>query len=254
MINDAGLSRNGGWKWANPHRKFVLSPEDLADDWTMCERCFYRRIRLGIPLPAANDGLASSLANMMSRHFAGRHTDAMGPDVPRGFYYATGHEYQSMPQVVPGHKWHLVIKGSMHGAIACQDGTYAVCLMRAGTPPPEDVPVLWRQLMAYARCLDNSIVDNYDGKRLTRLGLLIFEPRLFVMRCLDGRPINSFVGGELQWLEVKRDDLAFDKFLGEVLDVLESPESPEAGPNCEYCKFLGSVGGRGYEQGGYYGR
>ena len=43
--------------------------------------------------------------------------------------------------------------------------------------------------------------------------------------------------GNVSWTEVKRDDIAFKKFLGDVPDILDLPEPPPHSSECGWCKY-----------------
>jgi hypothetical protein len=71
--------------------------------------------------------------------------------------------------------------------------------------------------------------------KISRLGLLVFEPKSFSYPG-DQESIGS-LSGPVSWVEVPRDDAAFLRFLGKVLDVLEQPTPPAAAQGCQWCNY-----------------
>ena len=48
--------------------------------------------------------------------------------------------------------------------------------------------------------------------------------------------------GKVKWIELPRDDAAFQAFLGEILALLEGPMPPPA-PECDWCQYVRTLGG-----------
>ena len=65
----------------------------------------------------------------------------------------------------------------------------------------------------------------------------MFEPGIFVDRQASG---TSGMAGDMTWIEIVRDNGAFLRFLGDVLDVLEQPDVPGGNPGCERCIYRDS--------------
>jgi hypothetical protein len=63
-------------------------------------------------------------------------------------------------------------------------------------------------------------------------GFLCFSPDEFEASGTKGALL-----GDLEWIEIPRDDEAFQAYLTEVLSVLELPEPPPASPDCAWCSW-----------------
>ena len=46
---------------------------------------------------------------------------------------------------------------------------------------------------------------------------------------------------EIQWVDIKKDEQGFVKFLEGVLAVLDSPELPEPARDCKWCNYYAKL-------------
>jgi hypothetical protein len=126
------------------------------------------------------------------------------------------------------------VRGKFDNAIRFDDGTYGINDCKTSTRNEEHISIYSRQLHAYAYAVENPAPDYISLKPVSRLGLLVFEPGIFVHREATGR---SGLAGDMTWIEIVRDEAAFLRFLGDVLEVLEQRDIPGGSPGCEWCIY-----------------
>lgn len=169
----------------------------------------------------------------MKRHFAGRRANEVVPALPPGVFRFDDNWVESLPIRLPGHASTCFIRGKLDSVIAFDDRTYAVVDFKTSEQKAGNVTLYARQLHAYARALENAAPGRTALKPVRRLGLLVFEPSAFSA----AREGAALLSGSIAWMEIPRDDAAFDKFLGEVLSLLELAVPPPGMPGCEWCGY-----------------
>ena len=92
-----------------------------------------------------------------------------------------------------------------------------------------------RQLHAYAWALERAAPEAVGLAPITRMGLL----------CLEPSALLSFAQGDAAtvelrpvWVEVRRDDERFERFLRRVVEVLARPHPPRPASGCSCCTYL----------------
>lgn len=98
----------------------------------------------------------------------------------------------------------------------------------------EDIQLYSRQLHAYAFCLENPAPGALRLAPIERLGLLVFEPDLFLNVC----SLRGALSGLFSWIEIRRDHRSFLDFLGRVVTLLDRPSVPEPALDCPWCRYL----------------
>ena len=93
-----------------------------------------------------------------------------------------------------------------------------------------------RQLHAYAYALENAARGQFSCRPVSKLGLLVFEPDLFVATQNAAASLN----GKLTWIEIQRDERTFLEFISSVLFILEQPSPPLSQGTCEWCGYRNS--------------
>jgi len=93
-----------------------------------------------------------------------------------------------------------------------------------------------RQLHAYAYALENPAPDaELKLSPITKMGLLYFHPTSVSPKSNDMLSYDA----KIQWIEIKKDVPGFIEFIGEVLNVLESPTPPKHSPGtCQWCDYF----------------
>ncbi len=102
-------------------------------------------------------------------------------------------------------------------------GTTGVVDFKTTIPKPDHIATYGRQLHAYAMALEHP--SSGRPEEVSSLGLLCYLPDSY--EAADGR---AGLYGDLQWIEVPRDDLNFANFLEEVGATLSQPEPPPPAP------------------------
>jgi hypothetical protein len=138
---------------------------------------------------------------------------------------------------VPGHTAAVTLRGRIDTGLRFDDGSGGICDFKTSSPKSPHIALYSRQLHAYALCLENATSGKLAMKRVSRLGLLVFEPLQFKQRPDDGNEIRAFFGGALKWIDIARNDNLFFSFLAEVVSVLETPQPPCRSANCPYCAY-----------------
>jgi hypothetical protein len=117
--------------------------------------------------------------------------------------------------------------------IRFDDDTYGVIDFKTSSVKPTSKFLYARQLHAYAYALEHPAERKFALSPVSRLGLLVYEPE----RMTHEAGSRAQLEGSLKWLEIARDDRAFLKFLGEILDVLNADAPPDSGEGCGWCEY-----------------
>ena len=131
-----------------------------------------------------------------------------------------------------------------------EDGTFGVIDFKTSSPSSNS-KLYARQLHAYAMAVENPSAGSelIQGK-VTDLGLVVYSPNAFHTPRQDDGNIAAALLGELNYIQIKKDEDAFVDFLGEIVDVLSLPQAPPPPPpnsktawsgnktSCPYCQFL----------------
>jgi hypothetical protein len=164
----------------------------------------------------------------MKDFYLGERAEAAAPRMPEGVIGGGDRWVKSAPVLVPGSSRTCVIRGRVDVLVDCDDGTTGVVDFKTTVPRPDHLATYGRQLHAYAMALEHP--SSGRPVQVSSLGLLCFLPDTY--EALEGR---AGLTGELQWIEVPRDDLAFAGFLEEVASVLGCDGPPAPAPGCPWC-------------------
>jgi len=216
-------------------RCFKLSPSDFAFLWKECRRCFWLKVVAGFdrarqPMPSIFNAIDAA----MKERFEGRRVEEAETALMGGVFRFADRWVVSAPIEFPGREDTCFLRGKVDSVVDFDDGSYGIIDFKTSAVRPQNLAVYSRQLHAYALGLERPSPDGLHLHPVRRLGLMVFEPQSF-----DGDgPGLAALKGKLAWNELPRDDEAFMKFLGEVMDVLALPELPEPGPSCDWCRYL----------------
>ena len=108
---------------------------------------------------------------------------------------------------------------------------------KIGNPSTESAYLYGRQLHAYAYALEHPGSSELALSPVTKLGLLYFYPSNINQQSIEWLNYKA----DITWIEIRKDEEGFLKFISEVLDVLELPEAPEHSPNCQWCGYLSGL-------------
>ncbi len=211
-----------------------LSPSDLTFLWDECKRCFYLKYVHGINRPAAPfPAIFGTIDKLMKDYFQDRQSADLYAALPAGRVRFGERWVESLPVVISGHTRQCYLKGKFDTIIAFEDGSYGVVDFKTTEPRPQHAQFYARQLHAYTYALEHAAAGQFSLFPVSKLGLLIVSPRTMEINA-SGQIAYL---GSMTWMEVPRDDAAFESFLGEVLGELELPEPPAAGEKCVYCQY-----------------
>src|SRR2546427_1474545 len=152
---------------SQPPCTFRLSPSDFAFLWEECKRCFYLKIVKGFRRPSSPmPKIFTNIDLQMKQCFAGKRTAQVVPALPGGVFEYSEKWVQSGPIVVPGHAAQCVIRGKFDNAIKFDEGGYGIDDFKTSARNEEHV----------------AAPGHLSLKPVSRLGLLVFEPCIFVHR------------------------------------------------------------------------
>ena len=213
---------------------YKLSPSDLTFLYEGCKRCFYLKtingiIQPSIPLPS----IFSRIASLLKNHYHGKHTSELHVALPPGFV-SYGEQYVKSTTIQsPNHNATCYINGRFDIVLSFDDGSYGVIDFKTSNPSKDSANMYSRQLHAYAYALEHPAPGKLSLSPVTKLGLLYFYPDNISQTSID----RLNYGAEVVWIEIEKDEQGFLEFIGEVLDILESPKAPEPCPTCKWCEY-----------------
>ncbi len=217
-----------------PSRDWKLSPSDFAFLWQECKRCFYLKVVSGFPRPRSiMPKIFTSIDSQMKTYFGGKRAAEVVPALHGGTLELGEKWVESRPIAVPGRSSRCFLRGRLDTLVRFDDGTYGLVDFKTADRNPEHLALYSRQLHAYAWALENAASGKLALSPVTRLGLLVFEPKMFSQRS----ECKAELAGALSWLEISRDDDAFRSFLAEVLAVLDQASPPAGAPDCPWCRY-----------------
>jgi hypothetical protein len=218
-------------------KSWKLSPSDFAFLWEECRRCFYLKAVRDFYRPRPiMPKIFTLIDSHMKNFYSGKRIHEIAERIPPGVVKLSENWVTSQPIVVSGRLSTCFVKGKFDTVVRFDDGTYGVIDFKTSQRKSDHVPLYSRQLHAYATALENPAPGALRLAPVTRLGLLIFEPSTYA----QGKTGRVGFAGDITWLEVHCDDGAFLALLGDVLDVLDSPAPPSAGPSCQWCQYRNS--------------
>jgi hypothetical protein len=211
----------------------ILNPSDFAFLWEECKRCFYLKVREGFRRPATPMAkIFTVIDREMKNCYAGKRTETMMQFLPPGIVDGNLSWVQSKPIKVPGHSSSCVIRGKIDTLVRFDDNSFGVIDFKTSARRAEHVQLYGRQLHAYAVAMEQAAAGHVSLSPIRKLGLLVYEPQKFTQLATTSA---SLTGG-LSWIPIDRDDKKFFAFLGEVLDVLETPKPPPV-EDCDWCGY-----------------
>lgn len=211
-----------------------LAPSDFAFLWEECRRCFWLKVAKGVTRPSMPmPSIFVQIDSAMKGFFMGHRVEEVVPELPPGSFAHSGRWVESRPfqpaRGGPG----LYVRGPFDTVIAFDDGTHAIIDFKTSSQKAENVAKYARQLHAYAYALENPAPRAFALPRVERMGLLVYEPRGFEMR----REGPATLGGSVKWVEIRKDEAAFFRFLDEVAEVLAASGPPTHAETCAWCRF-----------------
>jgi hypothetical protein len=213
---------------------YKLSPSDLTFLWDECPRCFYLKVRRGFDRPRAPmPSIFNKIDRLMKSYFEGQPASEIDPSLAGGVVRFGEKWVESLPLSLPGRQAGCYFRGKFDTVVSFRDGSYAVIDFKTSEARPEHVAFYSRQLHAYAHTLEHPAAGRFSLQPVTRLGLLVVEPRA-MEKTADGRIAYL---GHVTWQEIPHDQIGFMDYIDGVLAVLEQPVPPPAGQDCPFCAY-----------------
>jgi hypothetical protein len=218
---------------------YRLSPSDLTFLYEGCKHCFVLKVKHGIaqptiPLPA----VFTAIAALQKDYYSGKRTEDFCACLPPGVVRQGELWVQSRALDLPGCTSRCYLKGRFDIVAELDDGSYAVLDFKTGKPGDDKTTMYSRQLHAYAMALERPAQNAFQLSPVSKLGLLFFTPDA----CKQGSLTRQSIEGEMQCIEVARNDEAFLSFLGEVVRLLDGPLPTPLPDTCAWCKYRARIG------------
>lgn len=222
---------------------YKLSPSDFGFLWDECRRCFYLKVARDFNRPSAPfPKIFNVIDKAMKDFLMGVPSGRWAAGVPAGKFHAADGWVQSKPISLPGRASSFYIRGIFDTVLELESGGFAVVDFKTSTISASSAVKYGRQLHAYAFALERAAPGEMALTPIPALGLLVYQPNAFAT---DGAAAAS-LAGQLGWMSIPRDDDAFVRFLDEVLGVLDLPEPPPPGRDCNFCRFREASRTTGY--------
>jgi len=211
-----------------------LNPSDFAFLWEECRRCFYLKVVKGFQRPPAlMPKIFSRIDSLMKEFFSGKRTRDVLPTLPEGIVECSDAWVESIPFSVTGHKSQFFIRGKLDTVLRLDNASYAIIDFKTSETKSAHNLLYARQLNAYALGTENAVPGKLLFKPVTRLGLVVYEPKIF---SIAPRGKGS-LEGSMTWIDIPRNDRQFLDFISEVLDLLERAAPPPSSPRCQWCDY-----------------
>ncbi len=224
---------------SSPHdsrsRPFKLTPSMLTFLWDDCPHCFWRQVHLGMRRPEMMlPSVFTTYHKILQDHFTGRCSSAISPDLPPGRCAAAEAWVQSEVLRLPGCVHTCALHGRLDHLIRFDDGSWGIVDYKTTQLGADHAAKYARQLHAYAWALERAARGQLHLSPVTRLGLLCLEPEAMLSFAPGEQAVVSL---RPKWIDIPRDDAAFEQFLAQVVRVLARPEPPVPSPGCTVCAY-----------------
>ena len=212
---------------------YKLSPSDLTFAWDECKYCFYMKVKHNLVLSTPFPGIFGRIANLTSEFYLGKPASEISKNLPSGVVKYREKFVKSRPISFPGTASECYISGRFDAVIAFEDDSFGIVDYKTSDPREEHAAFYSRQLSAYAFALENPAPSALGLAPISRLGLFIITPHRFE-RTMDDEMIYA---NRTTWVDVPRDEQAFQTLLREVLALLDAPTPPEPSDSCGVCNY-----------------
>ena len=224
-------------------RTWKLSPSDLTFLWEECHRCFYLKVVRNFKRPRGPfPKIFTLIDGEMKAFYGGMRTESIADELPPGIIEHGEQWVECEPFHPSGHEHGCYLRGRFDTIARFDDGTYGVIDFKTSQRNSAHMPLYSRQLHSYARALEHPAPGRFSVGPISKLGLLVFDPSTY----RQGNTGLVGFAGTITWIEVPRDDSAYEAFLSDVMDVLAGPEPPPAHPECEWCRYRDASRTTGY--------
>jgi hypothetical protein len=217
-----------------PPRLYKITPSMLTFLWDECRRCFWLHAkglhRPQMPFPS----VFTRYHEALSRYCLGRCPSELDAALPPGRFLGGELWVKSKPLLLPGHTCRLYIRGRLDHLAQFNDGSWGVVDFKTAAPRSAYSAKYARQLHAYAWALEQPAPDGLHRAPISRLGLFCLDP---VKVDTQGRGVDIRATLQPHYIDIVRDDAAFEDFLTEVLRLLTQPAPPLSSSGCSCCRY-----------------
>lgn len=217
---------------------YKLSPSDFSFLFERCKRCYYLKVVNNIHQPSIQlPAIFSKIAGLLKDYYKGKHTRKLHAALPPGIVNYSEKYVKSTNIHFSDLNVTCFISGRFDISLEFEDGTYGVIDFKTGNPNEKYYELYSRQLHAYAYALENAAMGKLSLSPIKKIGLLYFYPTGIAQQRIELLNYEA----EIHWIEIKKDDQGFLKFIREVLYILEAPEPPEPCPTCQWCNYYNKL-------------
>jgi hypothetical protein len=216
-----------------PTAPWKITPSMLTFLWDECPRCFWLHSRGHARPSAPFPRIFNQIHDLLFRQFQDGCPSKIAPALPAGRMVCGERWVQSRPLRLEGTAHRVWINGRLDHLAQFDDGTWGVIDYKTAAPKADLLVKYSRQLHAYAWALERAGENGFAATPVRRLGLLCLDPEALAGYDHDRRVLLAL---RPTWIEVRRDDAAFARFLAEVVRLLAQPRPPVAARDCAWCK------------------
>lgn len=228
-----------GWmSEQNQMKTFKLSPSDFAFLWKECKRCYWLKYAQSISRPFTPMAkIFNTIDGGMQSFFQGKVLSEIDPSLPN--IKIIGKNISCTSEAIPFEDLgaQVFVHGKTDGVAEDLDNKgYVIVDYKTSMPKPEHLLIYAAQLHSYAFAFSKAAENAISFSPVTRLGLLVYEPKTFNV---DG--VDAQLNGKITWAEIDMDKKWFKNMLHEVAELLMQTEPPESSPECSFCKYTNAI-------------
>ncbi len=213
---------------------YRLTPSELTFLYDGCKHCFVMKVKHGIAQPSIPiPGVFSVIASLQKEYYSNRRLEEICPGFPPGTIKYGEKWVKSNTLQLPGTESTCYISGRFDIVAELDDGTYAILDFKTGSPSNEKSAMYSRQLHSYIVALENPAEDALKLTPISKLGLIYFTPD----KCEKLDMSRQRLEGQIDCVDIKRDDNEFLSFLTEVVNLLDGPLPAIEADKCDWCKY-----------------
>ena len=220
-------------KPATPAREFI-SPSDLTFNFSTCHRCLWMKYQYSFELKK-DFPLVKSLSNPQEEYFRHAPMPAIDPSLPAGKVKQWGGWVKSKLIVINGVETQWKFRGIYDLLGHYDDGSVGIIDCKVSDSDRDNGDFYQPQLEAYAYTLENPLSGRVFPVKT--MGLLIWKLAGVAQTRPNEFASNTMGFGTNQiYVPVERNPEKLMSLLADFIAVIDG-ELPEAGPNCEVCKY-----------------
>jgi Topoisomerase DNA binding C4 zinc finger/PD-(D/E)XK nuclease superfamily len=213
---------------------YRLTPSDLTFLYEGCKHCFVMKVKYGIAQPSIPiPGVFSVIASLQKDYYSNRRLEEICPGFPPGTIKYGEKWVKSENLRLSGSQSTCYISGRFDIVAELDDRSYAILDFKTGSPSTEKSAMYSRQLHSYIVALENPAQDALKLTPISKLGLIYFTPDRYENVDMSRQSLE----GQIECVDIKRDDNEFLSFLSKVVNLLDGPLPAIEGDKCDWCKY-----------------